>query len=135
MKFRDQYWFLSNMYPCSIFYRGTTWKSAEHLFQASKTTHITQRDWIAQSQNASEAKRRGRLVTLRDNWNTIRVPVMREVVTLKFSQNAYLLEKLRKIDGTIVEDNTWGDKFWGKCNGQGENHLGIILMAVRDYLV
>lgn len=32
----------------------------------------------------------------------------------------------------LVEGNTWGDTFWGVCRGVGENHLGWILMLVRD---
>jgi len=26
----------------------------------------------------------------------------------------------------------WHDTVWGKCNGVGENRLGIILMQIRD---
>lgn len=32
------------------------------------------------------------------------------------------------------EGNTWGDKFWGVCDGEGENHLGKLLMEVRAEL-
>ena len=37
-------------------------------------------------------------------------------------------------DAELVEDNWWGDKFWGVCNGEGENHLGKLLMKIRDEL-
>jgi predicted NAD-dependent protein-ADP-ribosyltransferase YbiA (DUF1768 family) len=57
---------------------------------------------------------------------------MYAVLDLKFSQNAYLLNKLRQITGEIVEDNTWGDTFWGQCNGMGQNQLGKLLMKIRD---
>ena len=34
----------------------------------------------------------------------------------------------------LVEGNTWGDKYWGVCGGIGLNHLGKLLMQVRDEL-
>ena len=34
----------------------------------------------------------------------------------------------------LVEENTWGDSFWGTVNGRGENQLGQILMDVRAKL-
>ena len=38
-------------------------------------------------------------------------------------------------DRELIEGNTWGDTFWGvdKNTGQGENHLGRILMELRDH--
>ena len=33
-----------------------------------------------------------------------------------------------------AEANTWGDYFWGKVNGHGENQLGLTLMDVREKL-
>jgi predicted NAD-dependent protein-ADP-ribosyltransferase YbiA (DUF1768 family) len=51
----------------------------------------------------------------------------------KFAQNPELYNQL-KDTGTeeIVEGNWWYDKYWGVCNGEGENHLGKLLMWIRD---
>ncbi len=35
---------------------------------------------------------------------------------------------------SLVEENTWGDTFWGTVNGYGENHLGRILIDIRAKL-
>ena len=35
----------------------------------------------------------------------------------------------------LVELNTWNDVFWGVCKGQGENHLGRLLMTIRDNIL
>ena len=56
------------------------------------------------------------------------------LVILKFTQNPELLKRLKQIKGPISEENTWGDTFWGICEGKGENNLGKILMEVRDSL-
>jgi predicted NAD-dependent protein-ADP-ribosyltransferase YbiA (DUF1768 family) len=37
-------------------------------------------------------------------------------------------------DHELIEGNWWHDYFWGVCNGKGENHLGKILMDVREEL-
>lgn len=38
-------------------------------------------------------------------------------------------------EGEIVEENSWRDTYWGVCKGVGENHLGKILMKIRDELI
>lgn len=80
-------------------------------------------------------KRLGRRVKLRPDWESIKDQVMYEVCKAKFSQNTDLRDKLVATgDAELVEGNTWGDKIWGICNGQGENRLGKILMKVRTEL-
>lgn len=37
-------------------------------------------------------------------------------------------------DVELVEGNWWGDRFWGVCDGVGENRLGRCLMEVRKEL-
>lgn len=34
----------------------------------------------------------------------------------------------------LEETNTWGDTYWGVCEGKGLNMLGKTLMQVRDEL-
>ena len=60
---------------------------------------------------------------------------LEEIVEEKFRQNPKLAEMLLATeDAILIEGNTWGDKFWGVCNGVGENNLGKVLMYVRDCL-
>lgn len=133
MLFRNDYWFLSNMYPSSITLDGITFSCAESAFQAMKCTN--KEDVIALSKmNGKNAKAYGRRVSLRNNWNSVRVNAMRYVVSEKFKQNPDLLRKLKSIVSPIIEDNTWNDTFWGRYNGVGKNHLGIILEEVKTNL-
>ena len=133
MRFRDEYYFLSNMFPCAISLEinGTpvTFTCAKAAFQAFK---CPERAKEFAGINGFAAKKMGRNVTLRKDWEKIKLDVMRQVVGAKFSQNKNLMEKLRKIKGEIVEDNHWHDCFWGRCNGEGLNWLGKILMELRD---
>ena len=136
MYFRSEYAFLSNMYPATVKMRdGIVYSCAEAAFQAQKTYDIRVR-WEFAKMSGAEAKKFGRQVELRENWDSLRVLVMYCVVYRKFEQNRDLLGKLFETGNTeLVEENTWGDTFWGVCDGKGENHLGIILMQVRKELL
>lgn len=74
-------------------------------------------------------------VKIRNNWELIKVDVMRKAVFAKFSQNENL-KNLLLLTGEkkIIEDSP-RDKFWGiGGKGNGHNHLGKILMEVRTLL-
>src|ERR1700741_3859496 len=69
-RFSGKYHFLSNFHPHPIRgARGLVYPTAEAAFQGGKTTTPTERAWIAAAPTPSVAKRRGRLVTLRDDWD------------------------------------------------------------------
>jgi predicted NAD-dependent protein-ADP-ribosyltransferase YbiA (DUF1768 family) len=71
----------------------------------------------------------------RQDWDDIKVDVMRYGLTYKFSdKNPVLLQKLIDTKGVeLVEYNWWNDKFWGVCSktGVGDNMLGKLLMEIR----
>lgn len=134
MKFRNEYWFLSNMFPCELQVNGLTFTCAESCFQSFKTTDPEERKRF-QNLNGFDAKKLGRKIKLRPDWNDIRIDVMKAVIKVKFKQHPELTKKLISIKEPIVEDNTWNDTFWGVCNGKGANNLGKILESVRDSLM
>lgn len=133
MIFRDKYWFLSNFYPVEIECAGLKFKCVESAFQAYKCANIEDRKLFV-NLNGAEAKKLGRKVPMRKDWEDIKVKVMYRLVMQKFNRNPELLNRLKDIKGIIVEDNTWNDTFWGMCNGKGRNTLGVILTAVRNEL-
>jgi ribA/ribD-fused uncharacterized protein len=132
--FSGQYRFLSNFYQCKVELEGIVYPSSEHAFVAYKTEDIDIRNYVAAIGTPGEAKRFGRKIILRDNWDGIKFLVMRMIVREKFYQNPILMDKLvatRPYE--LIEGNTWGDTYWGVCNGKGLNSLGLILMYVRDF--
>ena len=137
MKFRNQFAFLSNMFPClvTIPVNGAeyTFPCAESAFQAMKCMN-RMKDFTCGGtyRTGYEAKRAGRNVPLRSDWKEVRIPLMRMIVTAKFEQHPELMKQLKAISGPITEDNTWGDTFWGVCGEHGKNWLGRILMEIRD---
>jgi predicted NAD-dependent protein-ADP-ribosyltransferase YbiA (DUF1768 family) len=113
-RFRDQYDFLSNFYICTIMLDSVDYPSVEHAFQAAKTFDSDERYQVQTAPTPAQAKRLGRRVTLREDWESV------------------------KLD--ILEVNTWNDRFYGamwnekKAEWIGKNHLGKILMKVRQEL-
>ena len=132
--FRDAYAFLSNFYDVPVEYNGLCFCNSEAAFQAQKTVDETERVQFT-NLDASNAKRLGRIISLRDDWERVKIQVMYEVCYAKFIQNPRLAKWLIETgDEILVEGNTWNDKFWGVCNGEGANNLGKILIAIRTEL-
>lgn len=132
--FRNEYFFLSNFYSYPIIYDGIEYRNTECAFQAQKTTDIEMREKFA-TLKPEKGKSLGRKVRLRENWDTLKFPIMYEIVKAKFEQNPNLAKKLIKTgDAVLEEGNDWGDTIWGTVNGVGQNHLGKILMKVREEL-
>jgi ribA/ribD-fused uncharacterized protein len=85
--------------------------------------------------NPSEAKKLGREVELRKDWDSIKNGVMKDLVEQKFSNNPDLAEQLLATGNEeLIEGNWWNDTWWGVCNGKGRNELGKILMQIRKKL-
>lgn len=133
--FTKSYRFLSNFYPCSILYEGVTYESVEAAYQSAKTLIPRERHAIRLAAHASIAKRMGRRVTLRPNWDYIKLDIMLDLLRIKFSGDFLLRSALLSTgDAELVEGNWWGDVYWGVCEGMGANHLGQLLMQVRSEL-
>lgn len=130
-RFDGKYKFLSNMYPTIVRINGEMYPSSEHAFQAMKSLDRNDRIAISVCRSPEEAKQAGKHLPLRADWEEVKVALMYQIVKVKF-EDPELAAKLRETkDEELVEGNTWGDCFWGKCNGVGQNMLGQILMKVR----
>ncbi len=135
--FRKEYYFLSNFYKCEFRYNGVWYSTSEAAYQASKTTDFDEKNKIA-LMDAVLAKRCGRKVDMRDDFESKKKNFMVAIVICKFTQNDYLIDKLLNTGDTkLIEGNLWHDNYWGVCNcgGKnctgGKNMLGKILMTVR----
>ncbi len=134
MFFKDKYDYLSNMYPCPVKVMINNnvyeFKCSESVYQACKCPERIE-EFV--NLNGYEAKKLGKRVKLRPDWEELKFGFMYAVVKAKFDQNKFLGLRLKSLKGDIVEENTWNDTYWGICNGIGDNNLGKILMDLRDY--
>lgn len=131
--FTGEYSFLSNFFPTFLVSEGITYTSLEAAYQAAKTTDVRARKAIS-ALSAAQSKVIGRNLMLRPDWESIKLEVMERLLILKFT-DPFLSEKLKDTgDVELIEGNTWGDTYWGVCNGVGENNLGKLLMKIRKQL-
>lgn len=147
--FTGQYDFLSNFYPYyhnrelriwvrkdvswpGVNYEGLLYPSSEHAYQAAKVIDPNTRALLADIDSPGQIKKTGRKLKLRSGWDTIRIPVMREILQIKFSDPILRRMLLDTGDKQLIEGNWWNDRFWGVCNGVGENNLGKLLMELRE---
>ena len=134
-KFDGEYAFLSNFYEAPVAWEGITYPSNEHAFQAAKSLNPARRLEVAAAATPGKAKRMGRTLQLRSDWEKVKYNIMLEIVLAKFHQHADLAEALLDTgDAELIEGNWWNDTTWGVCNGIGTNWLGKILMSVRAQL-
>ena len=130
--FDGEYAFLSNFYDSPIEKDGIVYPTNEHFFQAMKTLDNEERKRIAAAETPGKAKRMGRSVKLRPDWEQSKIQIMKEGLTLKFLCHKDLAEKLVATgDVWLIEGNWWGDTYWGVCNGVGHNMLGNLLKEIR----
>jgi len=137
--FRRGYGFLSNFYMASFIIAEKKWRSVEHYYQAHKTKKKKLRKEIRKCENFIQAKRLGKKLKLRKDWDDVKDKIMYKTVKAKFFQNSDLAKKLIDTgNAKLIEGNRWGDEYWGKCRADGKwvgkNKLGKILMQVRKEL-
>jgi ribA/ribD-fused uncharacterized protein len=132
--FKGENRFLSNFWPAEVQLLGMKFPTVEHAYVAAKTTDLEKRAEIQKVSTAGQVKRLGRTLTLREDWDEIKLSVMEDLVRQKFQHPELAALLLATGDQELVEGNTWGDTFWGVCFDVGCNHLGLILMKVRDEL-
>mgnify|MGYP003147510978 CR=1 FL=1 len=134
-EFQGEYRFLSNFWQESFSLAGMIFPTAEHAYQALKSNKGSDWQTILRCGTPGQAKRAGRRVTMRDDWNEVKLEIMKDIVRSKFYSNQPLRKRLLATGDAILEEgNKWNDRYWGVCRGVGKNHLGNILMEVREEL-
>jgi len=140
--FKNEFGFLSNFHISPFVWNGYCWNTVEHAYQAAKAKFFNDRWLIRIAKTPAIAKNLGRSVSLREDWEQVKVSIMTELVWLKFEYNPTLRDKLIDTDpAELVEGNWWHDNFWGDCfckkclKQEGKNMLGFILMEVRKDLL
>lgn len=128
------YRFLSNYQVIPVLYEGLEYPSTENAYQAAKSLDPVVRKQFLNI-TPSEAKKLGKKLVIRPDWDEIKYDVMKEICTYKFTQHQSMRDALISTgDRYIEETNHWKDRYWGVCDGVGENNLGKILMEIRASL-
>lgn len=144
-EFVGDYSFLSNFHMADFMWRNVRFPTAEHAFAYAKGFCATSPEdcdghfaAVLKATTPNTAKKLGRGLAINvEEWDKIKVQYMREIVHAKFNHNESDEDLVGKLINTgammLVEGNTWGDTFWGRCGGKGFNTLGVILMEERGF--
>lgn len=132
--FRGDFAFLSNFQKCLVEFDGDIYPTVEHAFQAAKTFDKEERKKILAVASPVIAKRIGRRLKLREDWEDVKCDIMLELLKSKFTDSELKEKLLATGDAELIEGNNHGDRFWGQVNGVGMNMLGKLLMDVRKSL-
>ena len=133
-RFKGEYEFLSNSYPCRFSWEGLPYMNAEAAFQSSRCKDMRLRRVFC-GVSGHKAIVKGSGIEPYPEWETERTDIMRSILEAKFGQNPGLMENLKSTgDSVLINGNNRRDDFWGMdlYSFRGENYLGKILMAIRD---
>ena len=140
-RFKGQYEFLSNFFPSPVVFQGKEWPSVEHAYQAMKTRDKVLQEHIRNLPTPEAAKKAGKALVYRSDWEKVKYNIMDHLVFTKFFQNRELAVLLvATADCHLIEGNWWHDNEWGdctceECSGrEGYNNLGKILMNTRTHI-
>lgn len=136
-EFKGRYKFLSNFFYSPITINGLTYNTVEHWFHSQKTENPEEQEMIRKVSTPALAKKKGRSVALRKDWEDIKLEIMEKGLIAKFKQHPDLAQKLLDTkDDLLQEGNRWGDSFWGinLDTNKGSNHLGKLLIRIRTKL-
>lgn len=145
-RFTGEYDYLSNAWRLPpnkrIVYEGVTYPTVDHAFHALKTLDDRQREFLASVSTPNVARILAKTSDRRPDWKEIRLPLMRQLMWLKFQANGNeLVPKLLDTkDIPIIFENTYNDLFWGAIWSEydntwsGENMVGKALMSIRAFL-
>jgi len=132
-RFINEHRWLSNFALSYIEYEGVIYPTVENAYQAAKCLHHHDRLQFI-NLTPGQAKKRGRVIELREDWDDVKIGVMRSLLWKKFQYTNLKRSLLATGNEELIEGNAWGDTYWGVCNGAGQNMLGKLLMSVREEL-
>ena len=130
--------FLSNFALVQIEYKGKMFPSVEHAYQSAKCNDP---EWQLKCQDENikpgKIKSMSKHVVAVKGWVSIKIDVMKECIKKKFMQEPYRQLLIDTGHVHIQEGNHWYDAYWGvrTDTGKGQNHLGRIIMDIRDELL
>lgn len=141
-RFVREYYWLSNFYPSPIVCEGIQYPTVEHAFQAMKSMDVHIRKVVSELSSPGEAKKYGRTIHLRPDWDQVKVTLMHQLLEAKFMHPELKAQLQATQVIKLVEGNYWHDNFWGHCFCEkcrndpkivGKNMLGRILMSIRTF--
>lgn len=115
------------------------WPTTEHYFQAQKFVGTPYEEAIRRLSFPREAFDFSRKPEVsywrRSDWEQVKDDIMHKALLAKFTQHEWLQRLLLDTEDRELVEHTRNDSYWGDGgDGSGKNHLGKLLMKVRQTL-
>jgi ribA/ribD-fused uncharacterized protein len=138
--YEREFYCFSNFSSFAVRWRGKTWPTSEHAYQAAHffKTAPALAIKIHQARSAHEAYKLAKANAAKapKNWGKIKISIMEDIVEHKLKQNPYVMRKLKQVGKKLIVEDSPKDSFWGwgpKRNGR--NELGKVWMRLRDKII
>lgn len=127
----------SNFSAFTVVWKGRTWQTSEHAFQAAGFDDVDIIEKIANASSAHDALKLAHKYQdkKRPSWEEEKRAVMKDICRSKLAQHPYIEKTLRKSDKAKLVEDSPKDSCWGRGEDwQGKNWLGEIWMELRAEL-
>lgn len=115
--------------------------TGEHRFQAMKAINRKDHGFVCKAYSCSDAKKRGRIIELRDDWGScygsISWFVMLEICIAKAMRHNDVMDELQETKARHIYEDSPVDPIWGwryANNYNGANLLGRAWMEARSII-
>ena len=136
--YEQDFYVLSNFSSFSVKLDGVTYPTSEHAYHAKKfPTDTIAALAVLHAPSAHEAFQLGQRYKnrRREDWDLVKVDVMRRILRAKVEQHEYVRRKLLATGDRELVENSWRDDYWGWGeNKDGQNQLGKLWMGLRAEL-
>lgn len=142
--FRERLPLLSNMANVPMKVNGKEFTCVEAAFQSFKAVLAGEDVDRFVGINGFEAKRLGKTVNLKgtgtlDIWESVKVDIMEQLLYIKVQDHRVKAMLMSATDDELVENNNWGDTFWGVVERNnclvGQNMLGKLWQSVKQKVI
>lgn len=136
--YEQDFYVLSNFSSFAVRLDGVTYPTCEHAYHVKKFPGYAPAALkILNAPSAHEAFQLAQQFKdrRREDWDAIKVDVMRRILRAKVEQHEYVHRKLLATGDRELVENSWRDDFWGwGPNKDGQNMLGKLWMEIRAEL-
>lgn len=136
--YEQDFYVLSNFSAFTLVWCDRRFDTSEVAYHWEKFRGAETVQYIIRSQTSSHAAFKAAQEmkhAARDDWDDVKVDIMRDILRAKADQHEYVKTKLLATgDRELIEDS-WRDDFWGwGPNKDGQNMLGKLWMEIRAEL-
>lgn len=137
--YEHDFYVLSNFSSFRLQWSGHDFDTSEHAYHWEKFNGADPevQSMILECRSAHEAFKLAESQKLlrRQDWDNVKVDVMRKIIRAKAEQHEYVMRKLLATGNRRLVEDSWRDDFWGwGPNKDGKNMLGKLWMELRDSL-